>query len=52
MTWTTVAGIRAKVQRRWDDASLLRAYAAREPFSRIEVPLRRPRPAEIGDRLG
>ena len=52
VTWTTVADIREKVRLRWNDGSLLRSYAAAESFPRIEVPLRRPRPAEIGDRLG
>lgn len=52
MSWSTVADIRNRVKRRWDDGSLLRAYAAGEPFPRIEVPLRGPRPAEIGERLG
>jgi hypothetical protein len=50
-TWSTVGDIRAKVRSRWDDGSLLRAYAAGAPFPRIEVPLRGPRAAEIGDRL-
>ncbi|MBP8918578.1 MAG: hypothetical protein KBG85_02635 [Micropruina sp.] len=52
MTWTTPADIAAKLRRRWDDGSLLRAYAAREPFPRVEVPLRGPRASEIGERLG
>ena len=51
MTWTTPADIAAKLRRRWDDGSLLRAYAAREPFPRVEVPLRGPRASEIGHRL-
>jgi len=52
VTWTTVTAIKEKVRRRWDDGSLLREYAAIEPFPRIDVPLRGPWPAEIGDRFG
>ena len=52
MTWTTPAEIAAKLRRRWDDGSLLRAYAAGEPFPRLEVGLRGPRASEIGERLG
>ncbi len=49
MSWTTAADIAAKVRRRWDDGSLLRAYAEGLPFVPIEVPLRGPRPSRIGD---
>jgi hypothetical protein len=49
--WTTVADVVAKVRRRWDDGSLLRAYAAGEPFPAVEVPLRGPRPGEVSERL-
>lgn len=52
MIWSTSADVRTKVQRRWDDGTLLRAYAAGEPGPRIEVPLRRPGPRELGERLG
>ncbi len=52
VSWTTPAEIRAKLRRRWDDGSLLRAYAADEPCPRLDVPLRGPRTAEIGERLG
>ncbi|MCL2468471.1 MAG: DUF2220 family protein [Micrococcales bacterium] len=51
MTWSTVADIRAKVQRRWDDQSLLRALAAGSPFPVITVALRGPPVAQIGDDL-
>ncbi|MGH3523143.1 MAG: Wadjet anti-phage system protein JetD domain-containing protein [Mycobacterium sp.] len=47
--WTTPADIAAKVRRRWDDGSLLRAHADGEPFEPIEVPLRGPTPSRIGD---
>lgn len=50
--WTTPADIRAKVRRRWNDGTLLRVYAAHEPFPVIEVPLRGPGAAEIGADLG
>lgn len=47
--WTTPDDIAAKVRRRWDDGSLLRAYAIGDPFDPIAVPLRGPKPSEIGD---
>lgn len=47
--WSTPDDIGAKVRRRWDDGSLLRAYAAGEPFEPIAVPLRGPRPSQVGD---
>lgn len=50
--WTTPDDIAAKVRRRWDNGSLLRAHANREPFAPIEVPLRGPTPAQIGDNVG
>lgn len=50
--WTRPTDIRATVRRRWDDGSLLRAYAAAAPFPVIEVPLRGPRVSEIGADLG
>lgn len=51
MSWTTAAEIVAKVRRRWDDGSLLRAHANGDPFVPIEVPLRGPRPSQVGDDL-
>lgn len=47
--WTTPEDVAAKVRRRWDDGSLLRAYANGEPLESIEVALRGPKPAQIGD---
>lgn len=49
--WTTPEDVAARVRRRWDDGSLLRSYAvsAGEAFEPIEVPLRGPRPSEVGD---
>lgn len=49
--WTTPRDVEAKVRRRWDDGSLLRAYAGADPFTPIEMPVRGPKPAEIGDDL-
>lgn len=50
--WTTPGDIAAKVRRRWADGALLRAYATKTPFDRIDIPLRGPKPSEIGDDLG
>lgn len=49
--WSTAADIRARVRRRWDDGSILRALATGSPFPVVDIPLRGPRPAEIGDDL-
>lgn len=49
--WTTSADIRTKARRRWDDGSLLRAYARGHQFEPLSVPLRGPGPTEIGDDL-
>ena len=46
--WTTVAGIVAAVRRRWDDGTLLRAYALGERFPTLTVPLRGPSAADLG----
>jgi hypothetical protein len=50
-TWSTTQDIAAKLRRRWDDGSLLRSHALGEQFDAIEVPLRGPKPSEIGDDL-
>ena len=47
--WTTPDDIAARVRRRWDDGSLLRAYANGDPFDPIEVTLRGPKPSQVGD---
>lgn len=47
--WTTPDDIAARVKRRWEDGSLLRAYANGDPFQPIEVPLRGPKPSQVGD---
>jgi hypothetical protein len=50
--WTTPQDIAAKVRRRWDDGSLLRAYADGAGFAPVEVPVRGPTAPEIGADLG
>jgi hypothetical protein len=47
--WTTPVDIAATVRRRWDDGSLLRAYANDDPFEPIAVSLRGPTPSQVGD---
>ncbi|MGD9513071.1 Wadjet anti-phage system protein JetD domain-containing protein [Mycolicibacterium sp.] len=47
--WTTVGDIVARLRRRWDDGSLLTGHAKAEPFEPVEVPLRGPASAAIGD---
>lgn len=47
--WTNVAKIIASVRRRWTDGTLLRAYALREPFPVIEIALRGPSAADLGE---
>ena len=49
--WTTPAHVQATVRRRWADGSLLTALAEDAPFPQIDLPLRGPRPGEIGDDL-
>lgn len=50
--WTTPADVAAKVRRRWDDGTLLRAYATTADFETIEIPVRAPKASEIGEDLG
>ncbi|MBD3940255.1 hypothetical protein IF188_00895 [Microbacterium sp. NEAU-LLC] len=47
--WTGVEGVRAVVRRRWDDGSLLRAFALREEFTPIDVALRHPSAADLAE---
>lgn len=49
--WSTPDDVATKVRRRWDDGSLLRAYAHGLEFEVIDVPLAGPRASEIGDDL-
>jgi hypothetical protein len=50
--WTTPEDIANKVRRRWDDGTLLFAYASNAPFEPIDMPIRGPKPSEIGEDLG
>ncbi|WP_448255927.1 Wadjet anti-phage system protein JetD domain-containing protein [Microbacterium aurum] len=47
--WTTPAQIAAAVRRRWDDGTLLRAFATGQPCPVIEVPLRGPSAGDLGE---
>ncbi len=47
--WTTPAGVTAAVRRRWNDGTLLRAYAIGGTFPAIDVPLRGPGAADLGE---
>lgn len=49
--WTTSADLQAKVRRRWDDGSLLRALATGEPFGELDLPVRGPAPGDVGEDL-
>jgi hypothetical protein len=49
--WSTPDDVAAKVRQRWTDGTLLRARAEEVPFPVIDVPLRGPRVADIGDDL-
>ncbi len=50
--WTVPDDVTARVRRRWEDGSLLRAYATGAALEPIEVPLRGPTPSQIGEDLG
>jgi len=50
--WTRPADLRTRVRRRWDDQTLLRAYARGEEFAAFDLPIRRPPVTEIGRDLG
>ena len=47
--WTRLADIREVVRRKWPD--LLTAFMTGSPWEPLDVPLRGPGPAEIGERL-
>ena len=49
--WTGVAGIREAVRRRWADGTLLRAFALGDALPEIDVPLRHPVSADLGERF-
>lgn len=46
--WTTAPDLVAKVRRRWDDGTLLSALASGAPCPALDLPVRGPRPSEIG----
>ncbi|HKT56566.1 MAG TPA: Wadjet anti-phage system protein JetD domain-containing protein [Microbacterium sp.] len=47
--WTGLDGIRDAVRRRWVDGTLPRAFAVGDPFPTIDVPLRHPSAADLGE---
>lgn len=47
-SWTTPEDIAARVRRRWNDGSLLTAYALGEQCPVVELPVRGPAAGEIG----
>jgi hypothetical protein len=47
--WTRPADVREAVRRKWPE--LLTAFMTGEPWAALDVPLRGPGPAEIGERL-
>lgn len=49
-SWTTPADVSARVRKRWADGTLLRV-AVEGAFAPIEVPLRGPSAADLGDRV-
>ncbi|MFD2028380.1 Wadjet anti-phage system protein JetD domain-containing protein [Promicromonospora aerolata] len=49
--WTTPSDIAAKVRRRWEDGSLLRALAAGDPFPVLDIPVHGPSAADLGERF-
>lgn len=51
MRWTAPSDIAAKVRRRWDDGTLLRTFAAGDPFPVLDVPVRGPAAADLGERF-
>ena len=50
-SWTSPQHIARIVRRRWDDGSLLAGLAEGKPMPEFDVPLRGPRPVEIGEAL-
>lgn len=47
--WTRVEGIRDAVRRRWSDGTLPRAFALGEQFPVVDMPLRHPSSADLGE---
>jgi hypothetical protein len=50
-TWTTPEDVTAQVARRWEDGRILSAAVAGEALFPLRLPLRAPRPAELGTRF-
>lgn len=48
--WTTAADLRTILERRWRSGSILKAYAAGEPFRPFSVPISRPRDVDLLER--
>ena len=46
--WTSPSDLATAVRRRWRDGSLLRAYAAGEPFPALSLRIRGPVVRDIG----
>ena len=49
--WTTPADLKARVQRRWSDGSLLTALAQEQALPELNLPVRGPSAGEIGEDL-
>ena len=49
--WTSPSDLAAAVRRRWRDGSLLRAYAAGQPFTPLSLRIRGPVVRDLGARL-
>jgi len=48
--WTTAADLRLILERRWRSGSILKAYAAGQPWVAISLPVRRPRDVDLLER--
>jgi len=49
--WTTPEDVAAQVARRWDDGRILAATLGGEPVFPLRIPVRGPRPADLGHRF-
>lgn len=49
--WTTPERVAAKLRSRWDDGSLLRAYAEEVAFDAVDIPVHGPTAVQIADDL-
>jgi hypothetical protein len=48
MTWTTRTEVIARLRRRWDSGELLKAFATEQPWEPVSLPLRGPKPRDVG----